>query len=90
MKTWAERIAAAKKRGRFTAGDKMKADHWATCAVGERFRTRCRTDVPTSTLVILGTWFNDAVYLDGIVNAEKLLKRIQRAKQSTRKGVSPC
>ena len=34
-KTWAKRLDAAEKRGRFTKQDIKLASHWRTCAVGE-------------------------------------------------------
>lgn len=34
-KTWAQRIAAAEKRGKFTKQDINLATGWNTCAVGE-------------------------------------------------------
>ena len=33
--TWRERIAAARKRGRFTKTDVNLAAEWSTCAAGE-------------------------------------------------------
>ena len=36
--SWAKRIQAAVKRGRFTPSDMKLAGSWSTCAVGERPR----------------------------------------------------
>lgn len=35
MKTWAERIAEAEQRGRFTPEDHINSGPWSTCAVSE-------------------------------------------------------
>lgn len=38
-RTWRERIAAARVRGRFTAADiEAAGESWTTCAVGEQWR----------------------------------------------------
>lgn len=34
--SWAERLERAKARGKFTPDDVRRADHWSSCAVGER------------------------------------------------------
>lgn len=38
MKTWRERVAEARERGKFTEVDRIQAYRWASCAVGEQHR----------------------------------------------------
>jgi hypothetical protein len=41
MKTWEERIRAAKKRGHFTKYEIARAENsWETCAIGEVFQVK--------------------------------------------------
>jgi len=35
---WSQRIARAKKKGKFSKEDKLKAEKFCTCSVGEKFK----------------------------------------------------
>ena len=48
--TWADRIAAAKRRGGFDAADRRNGFRWDRCPVAERFNT------PFDALVESGRW----------------------------------
>jgi hypothetical protein len=78
---WLERIDAARVCRGFTAGDRVDAAQWATCAVGEQRRahpdivryspTPTSVDIPEDpVLVNLGTCFLRAVERNDVADAE--------------------
>ena len=78
-KSWALRIEAAEKRGRFTEQDKDKAQSWNTCAVGERHGwpsglifTELRREE-----INLGGHFLHVVVRDDFAEAKRLYLAIQ-------------
>lgn len=78
---WHKRIAAARKRGRFTGDDEQLAGDWVTCACGEqdqripRHQVSCPKD---AYLGRLGCSFSDAVKMNDYDGADRLLAAIER------------
>ena len=88
-KGWQQRIAEAEKRGHFTRWEQEAADHWNTCAVGERigfpkseeiayekagFR---RMDSRETLLLNLGYAFQHAVEYADVAAARDAWRKIQ-------------
>ena len=84
-KNWKQRILAAKRRKRFTEGDKDKACEWSTCAVSERMAqegpvslaTRSVYDLKYEPLRQLGYDFMAAVLGQKIPEADRLYRTIR-------------
>jgi hypothetical protein len=77
-RTWAERIEAAKKRGKFTAGDKLAVMGWDACAVGEALGRKFRPSLfVLDPMTELGLDFCGAVCGDKLPRASSLYTRIQ-------------
>ena len=84
-KTWRERVAAARTRGRFTQEDCDLASDWDRCAVGEQRAILPMVVVCTSlllgpeddTLNELGRRFYAAIKAGDIAEAERLLDKIE-------------
>lgn len=86
---WRKRIAAAKKRGRFTDGDSEKASMWKSCAIGEARKTfpnrdelsdwsgDMRLGPKLSKWERLGCDFADHVYMNNFNRALAVLKHIE-------------
>ena len=81
---WFERIAAARKRGKFSDMDCKDAGNWVTCACGEQDKSLMKIDRAGKThypddaeLRNLGGYFQDMVLGDSFDNASKVLAAIQ-------------
>jgi hypothetical protein len=85
---WRERIIQARTRGRFTEQDRLDAESWPTCKVGEEHSTHPELELLGISprgglgcywdeLANLGGHFNFAVQADFVDAAEKLLDRIE-------------
>ena len=84
--SWAVRLARAKERGKFTIQDWRLAEHWNTCAIGERHgfpRTENEAidlqgaDALRDQSVSLGCAFAGYVVGDDIPEAERIYALIQ-------------
>lgn len=83
---WPQRIAAATKRGGFTAKDRADSETWQTCACGRldaaipRFKISLDAAGPLApkddALRELGSEFMTAVGLDEFTNARDLIQKI--------------
>ena len=78
---WRRRIAAAKKRGKFTVYEKNLSGSFQSCAIGERFALTSDDSggfFEDSTGNALGLSFMYAVHGNNIVEATRLLRQIER------------
>jgi hypothetical protein len=81
---WRDRIAAARNRGHFTDREKMDADNWHTCAIGEAlerglFQRRSLWFAALehgSAMDHLGLFFSHAVAFDCFDEADLTLDKI--------------
>lgn len=77
---WLDRIAEAKKRGKFTVADKREASQWPRCAVGEHAGSHAWLydlwGPVDETLRHLGIEFEEVVASDAIDSAETTLFEI--------------
>jgi hypothetical protein len=87
MKTWRERIAEARERGKFTDEDRQDAYHPCTCGVGEMETRFGLEDDPRVNAVFyrntnkqwegLAFRFPEAIAVDDFDEADRLLDAIE-------------
>ena len=75
---WEDRIKRARKLRKFNDEDKLKAEGWATCAVGEfHFEKTNDPKFRDSKLYSLGICFAEMVMNDSLVAVEALYEEIR-------------
>ena len=94
MKTWRERIAEARARGKFDREDVRDVGGWFTCAVGEQHANvapfvvvQSATDGPIDKEIDrLGMQFMGAVDFNDFDEAERLLDAIEDRALTLKRG----